>query len=546
MLRLLTGGALVAGVAVATLAHPRAQAAPPSLAFIGVGLDSATRQADRRLTDFLSEAVGIRFVPQELEYQQVIRRVVDWRPEDDPFVARMTPYAYVVSELLGASVEPLATYVSATTARTTYRSYFVVNRDAFSQQPELSDLLRFLIARKNRARFIYQSEFSTSSFFLPSLFFRSNRIFQMPEATERLTAIDSGKIVDASSASLVERVARGEADLAAVWDGIKARFETDPAHVAAGRRVYFIPLPTLIPNDLLVCAADLDAGTKARLRDAIARMPAAAIGVGDFQSWQILNDAAEARQALGNLRQTARDAAVRVPVEILAAPGSPPAAASLVEAARQAVRLSETELVLFDADFHRQRDMRWTIEVVHDGAVVLHSAIPGHDVDEQAFQLSFRDEQDLTSRIILIIQSRLHRLRYVWPYSGDTPVIIRDSGFSLPSGAPVKVQRITWVDPERNEFSAGEVFGSRITRASFYRYELDADDFRRPAAGARPDLLSNAAYRVVLVRPAEQPWIFRVLTAALVACFVLAGASAAWTLAKQPGVRPGSGAPASR
>jgi hypothetical protein len=37
-----------------------------------------------------------------------------------------------------------------------------------------------------------------------------------------------------------------------------------------------------------------------------------------------------------------------------------------------------------------------------------------------------------------------------------------------------------------------------------------------------------------------------VLTAALVACFVLAGASAAWTLAKQPGVRPGSGAPASR
>src|SRR5215510_4448193 len=143
------------------------------LTFIGVALDADTRTADRRLTEYLFEKAGIRFAAGELEYSQAIRRVVDWRREDDHFLARMTPYVYVVAELLGANIEPLATYVNSKTSRTTYRSYFVVNRSAFPTQPDLSDLLRFLASRKTRPKFIYQSEFSTSSYFLPSLFFRS-------------------------------------------------------------------------------------------------------------------------------------------------------------------------------------------------------------------------------------------------------------------------------------------------------------------------------------------------------------------------------------
>ena len=515
------------------------------LAFIGVALDATTRQADQRLTDYLSEKVGIRFAHEELEYAQVIRRLVDWRPEDGPFVARMTPYAYVVAELLGASVEPLATYVSAMTGRTTYRSYFVVNRSAFERPPELPDLLRFLTSRKGRARFVYHSEFSTSSFFLPALFFRSHGVFQMPESTERLTAIVTEKMVDASSSALVERVASGGADVSAVWDGVKAKFELDPASRASGQRVYFIELPTAIPNDLLVSASGLDADTKNNLRQAIGAMPSNAIGIGDFRTWQNLNESADARRALGSLRQAARESAARVPIEIQLATGAAATGASLIEAVRQAVRLSETEFVLFDADFHGQPDVRWTIEPIHDGAVVLHSAIPGYGVDEQAFQLSFRDDLDLTARIVAVIQLRMHRIRYVWSYSGSAPIVLRDSAFVLPIGAPVRVQRITWIDPERNQFRGGEVFGARVEHASFHRYELAADDFSRPAAGDRPDPMSNAAYRVVLVRSEDRPWLFRMLTVALVACFVLAGATAGWSMVRRPQGRPSS-APAQR
>jgi ABC-type phosphate/phosphonate transport system substrate-binding protein len=520
----------------------------PRLAFIGVALDAATRQADQRLTEYLYEKVGVTFSRDELEYEQMIERLVKWRPEDGPFLARMTPYAYVVAELLGADVEPLATYVSATTGKTTYRSYFVVQRQAFSAPPELPDLLRFLTQHKTRAKFVYQSQFSTSSFFLPSLYFRDHRIFQMSESMAPLTAISAEKIADASSATLVELVAKGEADVAAVWDGVKARFEPGGSSAALGQQVYFIALPTPIPNDFLVCGSGLDPAIKNKLRQAIGAMTPDAIDLGDFRTWQNINEATDARLALASLRHDARAGVAPVTVEIQLAEraSGQPGAGRLVEAARQAVRLSETEFVLYDADFHRHFDFRWTLEPIHDGAVVLHSTIPGADVDEQSFQLSFRDAEDLTSRIVSVIQSRVHRIRYVWPYSSGAPSVIRDSAFALPAGAPVKVQRITWIDPERNEFREGQVFASHIQQASFYRYELPPEDFKQQAAGERFDPMSNAAYRVILVRPAEQRWLFRLLTVALVGCFVLAGASAAWTLFKRPPPRPSSGSPVSR
>jgi ABC-type phosphate/phosphonate transport system substrate-binding protein len=525
---------------LAATAYPDAAVRAQStdrMAFIGVSIDATTRQADRRLAEYLYERTGIRFAAEELEYGQVIKRLVDWRRDDDPFVARVTPYAYVVAELLGANVDPIATYVSATTNRTTYRSYFVVNRSGFAQPPGLPDVLQFLKGR--RARFVYHNEFSTSSFFLPSLFFRSRDVFHMPEKTDRLTAIAVGKSEDGGSRGLVERVASGAADLAAVWDEVKMRFESDPALAAVGRHVYFVELPTPIPNDLLVSPAGLDVETKNKLRLAIGGMPRDAISVGDFASWQSLTDAADARLALSNLRQVARATPARVPVEIRLAKDSGALGPSLVEAARQAVRLSETEFVLFDADYHSQPDVRWTLQPIHDEAVMLHSTIPGYDLDEQQFQISYRDADDLTARVVSIIQSRLHRIRYVWSYSGSTPIVLRDSAFALPTGSPVRVQRITWVDPERNQFRGGEVFSSRIARATFHRYDLPEEDFARPAAGERPDPLSNAVYRVILVRPADRSWLFRVLTTTLVVLFVLAGLTAGYSLLRERPRRSG-------
>jgi len=511
-------------------------AAQTTIMFLGVSLDESTRQADKRLQEYLYAESGVAFSPSELEYEGLISSLIAPRAQDGPFVARVTPYAYVVAELLGARVEPIATYVSASTDSTTYRSYFVVNRRAFERQPDLTDLVRFLRDQKRRARFVYQSPFSTSSFFVPSLYFRAHQIFNMPESAPPLTAIRADRIADASTSQLVDLVASGEADIAAVWDGVKARVEKDPA---ISGKVFFVGLPTVIPNDLLVCASSLDAVRRDKLEKAIASMKPDAIGLGDFRTWQPIREATDARLALGELRQAARSGTDMIPMQIELAEGAsiPPARASaLLDAARQAVHLSETEFTLYDADFHAHFDFRWRLEPVHDGAVVLHSSIAGADIPEQTFQLSFRDSEDLTSRLVSIIHSRLHRIRYIWPFSIGGPSIIRDIAFELPVGAPVSVQHVTWIDPERDKFTEGKYFRSSIRSISPYRYQLPVEDF--PGAAALLDPLSNEAYRVILQRAATRPWVFQALTMALVACFVLAGAASGITLARQIKRRP--------
>lgn len=351
--RWVLGPLLVVGLWLLAPAAGSAQGAG-RLAFIGVELDAETGQADRWLVDFLAQRVGVGFAREDLEYEQVIHRLVDWRKDEGFFVARITPYAYVVSELLGAAVEPLATYVNAATDRTTYHAYFVVNRKDFSAPPTLPDLLRFLAARKPRARFIFHSQFSTSSYFLPSLFFRAHKVFQMPESIGPLVAIAADRIADVGSSALVERVSRGETDLAAVWDGVKHKYEPGGAgYEPVGRHVYFVELPTALPNDLLICSANLDAGLKERLRQAIKSMGRDEINIGDFRTWQGITEATDARLALADLRQAARERVAPVTVEIQLAPGASPSpkTSELIDAAKQAVRLSGTEFVLYDEDF---------------------------------------------------------------------------------------------------------------------------------------------------------------------------------------------------
>lgn len=489
------------------------------LAFVGVALDLETRQADRKLQEFLVAKAGVSFAPEELEYEEVIKRLSNAKAGDPPFLARATPYVLVAAELLGADLEVLGTYVSTATGRTTYRSHFVVNRKAFPAAPDLAGVYSHL--RQQRARFVYHSAFSTSSFFLPSLYFREQKLFHMAENTESLWALDAQRIQENSSSRLVEMVASGEADVAAVWDGTRAKAEK------AGKAgaVHFVPLPTLLPNDLLVCSRTLDPRVKAALRQALQAMGPQEVAVGDFLTWRLFDEQTEARKALADLRWLARERTAPVTVEVRMAKGEEghPEADRLLEAVRQAVRLSATELVPYDKDFHQHVDYAWSIEPVHDGALVLRSAVPGFDARAQVFRLSYRGDDDLTRRLISVVHTRLHRIRTLWPYSAHPPIVLRDMALSLPVGHVVEARRITWLDPERDKFRAGTAFRARIERSDYFRFELNGDDLKNGGGGRELDPLSNETFRVLLTNPQEERRLFRVLTAALV--LLLAGSA---------------------
>lgn len=527
--RLFTSGLIFAALATGVSAADR-------VAFVGVALDQETRDADRLLQDYLQRSSEIRFAPEELEYSQVIERLSNWTPDQGLFVARTTPYVQVVAEMLGADMEVLSTYISEATGSTTYHSYFVVRKDRLPPNPTPADVVAFIAGQPERARFIYHSLFSTSSFFVPSLHFRANGVFHMAESTESLVAIDADLIDENSSSALVRAVARGEADVAAVWDGTRARFVeggSNPADIALGRGLAMVRLPSTIPNDLLVCPSWAPQEFKDGIRSAIRNMPSGEIAVGDFATWIDITDASQARAALAQLRWLAREQTAPVTVDVRAA-GTNPGTSAMVEAAKHAVRLSGTEFVLFDEDFHEHIDFVWTLDEIHDGAAQLRSSIPGTGIDDQVFPISFHDPEDLTRRIVGLMRERLHRIRYVWPYSGSQPIVIRDTTLALPTERKVPVQRITWLDQERNSFRAGPIFEVGAEASTPFTHELVADDFRRSGnLVAELDPLSNVSYRVYQLRVIPSNRIFRFATGAMVALLVFAAAAAILALRRK-------------
>jgi hypothetical protein len=177
----------------------------------------------------------------------------------------------------------------------------------------------------------------------------------------------------------------------------------------------------------------------------------------------------------------------------------------------------------------------WTLDEIHDGAARLTASLPGTGIDDQVFPISFRDPQDLTGRIVAIAQGRLHRIRYVWPYSGGQPIVIRDTTLSMPPGTQAPVQRITWLDPARNSFRAGPIFNVTVRASSLFVHELDAEDFRRSGGfDADFDPMSNVSYRVYQLRMTTSNTWFRVATAALVGLLVLAAIAASLALRRKP------------
>ena len=515
------------GVGALILTAPATSAAAKNIAFITVALDDETRAADKALRDYLHDRTQLEFDPIEMEYAAAIQRLAGWKRGSEPYLARMTPYAYVAAEMLGASFEILGAYNSKATGVTTYHSYFVVNRKNFrNPNPGLSDLLAFL--RSKQATFIYHDRFSTSSYFLPALYFRSQRIFATSGTTDATDGITSIQVVKhaGKSSDLVAKVASGDADLAAVWDGTKQKVKD----ARLDSQVYFIQLPDPIPNDLLVSSRWIDPAAANQLREAIRSMNrtgSGEINTGDYRWWDEFKKADAARLALANLRRIAAEHPAPVTVEVEAAPASKDSTGlnDYVDAAQQAVRLSGSEFVLYDEDAYVHKDVTWTLSPIHDGAVDLKVVIAGSEVAPQQFQISFTDLSDLTKRIGGLIHSRMHRIRYVWPYDEKSPTVIRDVDFSVPVGTTLEARKITWLNPGRNAFREGDRFDVEVKNADFFRFSLDDTRFPRAPDGAgwAYDPMSNTAFRVVLVRPAVEPFVMQVLTAA----FILLLASAA-------------------
>jgi len=520
-------------VAALAVFWPAPASAQTSVSFLGVALDADSRHADAELQRYLERTGDVRFVSEQAyEYRNVIDRLVSWRADRGPLLARVTPYALVASELLGADVQVLATYVSRATGGTTYHSYFVVNRRRFPQMTDLALVPRYLREAASPPRFAYHREFSTSSYFLPALYFRNHGIFDMPSSTEHATAIQAQRVAGGTM-DVIRSVATGQHDVAAVWSGTKATVEgTDSLAARYGRHLRFIQLPTALPNDLLVVSASMDSVTRERISQAISGMRPDEIDVGDFMTWRNISDAQDASAALADVRWLAQESPAPATIDIQRITvGGRTVPDDQLLAVRQAIRLAGLELVNFDRDFHALQDYVWTVEPIHDGAVMLRSRVVGADLENQEFQLSFRDTEELTDRVVQLLHSRLHRIRYVWPYRTSPPTVLRNVPISVPTGVSVTVRKIHWLDMNRHSYLQDASFDATVAASDFHKIELSPDFIDPPDSdGFGFDPMSDISYRVVLARvPHERP-LFRAFAVTLVVLLVVGGAAAALDL----------------
>jgi len=512
--------------------------------FLSVSLgDAETREADRALRDYIELAFAERGITAELEarqlgYRAMIDRLASW--QEGAYLARATPYVAVVARMLGAQFDVIGTYVSRTTNRRVYHSYFVLNRNTFSESGDLDGLVRYLRNRSEPATFIYHDQFSTSSYFLPSLYFKDNGIYDTD--FETLTAIHGRHIEVGGSTDAARMVARNPSMFAAVWDGTKAKFDPGGSeYTEYGPSLRFIQLPTPLPNDLLI-ACGLGEEHLSAIDTAIARMrgdTSRQIRIGDFELWEPIRMARDAREAFATLSQLAATTPPFVTVRIRADSVDPVPPAHLA-AARQAVRFSGSEFVVYDADYHERADFEWVMSAIHDGAVLLQSKVQDYDrLAPQEFRMSFSDEVDLTKRITALIHSRVHRIRYVWPYLPDKPTVVRDVDFAIDSGTAVMAQQIAWQDPLRNQFELmGIPFNLEVMSADYHRFEFEGAGLE----AATLDPLSNLAYRVVLERPLRESTFMRFLTYTFVVLLVAAAGGAVVDLRRRghPGIPGGT------
>lgn len=578
-LLLLLLGVVSSGCTTSSASTPSQAAGSGEVSFLSIIVDKETAAADTRLKRFLERAIAngsssgparqaVRLRQKTMPYGDVIRQFAE-RDTSTGYLARITPYAYVAAEMLGAKLDILATYKSVATEKTTYRSYFIVRKDelaAYSDwKPDrgaatLEDIKTYLERHdKGPARFIYHDRFSTSSYFLPSLYFKAHDIFAMSDSINpNLTPIEVQRLRSTSSTELVNEVWHRRADLAAVWDGTKQKFQgagVDPKRREIGQGMLFIPIPIPVPNDFLV-ASGVDETTTALIVAAIKENPGAGRPctnveespvlqadaarqprrscrtldandqpMDDFDAWYVwdsndseVSDAA--REALARLRQDARQRPTPVVVKVQGSSVLQP----YVDAAKEAVRLSGTEFVLEDRDLHKRADMTWTLASVHDGALTLTNTLDssfGESAEE--FSISFVDRNDLPQRIADLVRSRLRRIRYIWPYEQKYPAVLRDLDFT--PDHRVLVQKISWLDRKRNEYEEDTPFPAHVeNNTDFSKLRLsDENKFPKNEDGSfNFDPLSNVAYRVVIARQPQAGWIWIVLPYCFIGLFALA------------------------
>jgi ABC-type phosphate/phosphonate transport system substrate-binding protein len=513
-----------------------AQSADPPIPFLGFRIDDDTTAADRSLASYLARELKRPFEYND-RFETYGDLVEDLTRRRGAYVARMTPYSFIAARMLGAEFDVLATYVSKTTRKTTYNSYIVVNAEKFgSHDRTLDGVKRFLESRRGgeAARFIFHDEFSTSSYFVPALWLRNNHVFATERSNDPVVRIEAQRAAK-SSTELATMIAAGQADFAAVWDGTMAKFRGGDAELTRlAQKLLFIPLPNLLPNDLLVSSNAVDDGTEQRIVTAIGAMKAGAIAKGDFDTWMPIHDAPDALAALAALNRDATAPAAPVVVRVQEANA---ASKPYVDEVRQAVRLSGTEFVLELPKFHENHDVLWTVEKVHDGAIKLSTAMVESALQgiRQEFQLSFTPATgDLTKRVVSLMHSRMHRIRYIWPYKAGQPTVIRDVDFILRDETDVKVQRITWRDPDRNDFVPGRAFDAKVVSGDDYKFTFGIDAFRADTGATDfQNPLSNVAYRVILRRDPIETALSKVLTVSFVSLLLLAALGAAIDLRRR-------------
>ena len=489
--------------------------------FLGVASDPSYTEADRKLARQLSDKVGrqIEYGSQPETYSDLIGEVINRK---NAFIARMTPYAYVSARMLGARVDAIATYVRRDPRATTYNVYFVVNAARFGNLARTPEGVSEYITKggeQGPSHFVYRQQFSTSGYFLPALWLRSRHIFVADQDSKGIVRITSSQLgTDRSDVkSVIDAVATGVADFGAVWDADKTAYE-QRLDRSAGPPVLFIKLPESVPNDMLVASSAIGPDDRKRLSEALKNM--SPIDIGDFHTWTPMPDAHDALGALASLERAAAAPPAPVVVRIM----SVGEGAEFVEQARQALRLAGTEFVLYDENFHNQYDVTWTLEKVHNGALALESemAEPLLQGLSQRFQISYTDtEGDVATRIVSLIHSRMHRLRYLWPYEARSATVLRDVDVVIPPNITLKAQRVVWRDPDRNEYSRGQVEDATVVASDPYKLTLKGNF---PSNFANP--LSNVAYRVILERRSNESVAARALTLTFLGLLALAAVGA--------------------
>ena len=168
--------------------------------------------------------------------------------------------------------------------------------------------------------------------------------------------------------------------------------------------------------------------------------------------------------------------------------------------------------------------MIWTLESIHDGALMLTSRLDSaFRQSEEAFAISFVDSRDLPRRIADLARSRMHRIRYVWPYEQKYPTVLRDLDFT--PDYRVLVQKISWLDQARNDYEEDAPFEARIennTDFSKLRLSDESKFARNTDSSFNFEPMSNIAYRVIIARQPQASWIWVALPYWSIALFTLA------------------------